>query len=130
MNPVVTRSRPARSRLSGEAGLFIAAAAAGVVLLLLVMPTLRSLRFVDVTVANPNGSTVEVEVAQPGRALSLRIGAVETGRTETFRTVIDQGDRWVFRFLSGAQDVEEILVTRSDLEDARWTVTVPDGFGT
>ena len=127
MNPVLTRSKPTRPRLSGEAITFLVAGAVGLALFLLLMPALRSPRVVDVTVENPTGSNVEVDVTRPGELSVLRVGAVEPGRTETFGSVLDQGDSWVIRFHAGVDQRRELVVTRAELERGRWMVSVPEG---
>jgi hypothetical protein len=53
------------------------------------------------------------------------ITPVSPGETDSFRSVADQGDRWVFHVTSGPHDGGEFALSKIRLERAHWRVVVP-----
>jgi hypothetical protein len=129
MTPLLTRPKPAPPRSQGHLAVAVVAAVAGVALLLLMMPTLRLPASVDaVSVVNPHPWHVEVEVGRPDGSRWIGLGQVLRERTHTFHSVIDPGDQWVFRFAYAGIHRAEATVSRADLKQAGWKITIPDEF--
>lgn len=129
MNPVATR--PVRRNVRLPMGT-AAYAVAGVAALAVLLPLLGALRSHDVrhglTVTNPSPWLAEVDVDRPGEAPALRLGGVAPEASVTFDAVLEQGERWVFRFSYGGEDPVEVVLDRAALEQAGWSVTVPETF--
>ncbi len=126
MNPVLTHPRSQSSRL-GRVGelLIVVAVAAGVIFALIAlgvddMPTYRHL-----TVENPLPYMINVDVASAERDGWLDVGTVRRESRQTFEELADPGDQWVFRFAYGGVDAGELTVSRDQLAQDRWKITVP-----
>ena len=129
MSPVATRPRPAPLRNRGIFGTALVAAMAAAFAMLVVVPATRSPSFVDhVTVVNPHPWNVEVAVTGEGRDGVVGLTSVGRGQTRTVEDVLDQGRTWTFTFSYGGVDGGELVISRAELERARWTVTVPEEF--
>lgn len=129
MTPVLTRPRPAPPRSRGEILTVVVAAVGGLALLLVVFSALRLPPFVDaITISNPHEWHVEVEVDGPDRSSWIGLGGVGRATTHTYRSVIDSGKEWMFRFSYGGRDGGELTLSRAELERGGWKVTVPDEF--
>jgi hypothetical protein len=104
-------------------GLLVAAVALAALAPLLARPD-----HVDaVQVRNPHEWHATVAVSSPGVGW-VGLGRVTRESDRSFHEVLDQGDRWTFRFTYG--DVEATTdVTRSDLEAAGWSIDVPGALG-
>jgi hypothetical protein len=88
---------------------------------------LREPVFVDeVSVTNSSEYDIGVQVSGDDPDGWMALGTASEGSTTTTVDVIDQGEVWVFRFTAQGRDGGELRVARSDLEQAGWTVTVPD----
>lgn len=78
-----------------------------------------------VSITNPTdyriGVTVSPATGGPGAALP----AVEEQGVRTYRDVLDQGDRWLFRFTSQGFAAGEVVVDRGVLDSRDWVVDVP-----
>jgi hypothetical protein len=117
-------SQPAPTRTEAVS-LVVTALGLGVVVLL-VAPLLRTPAHVDrITIDNPHPWPANVEVSAPGDDGWLGVGAVDQQDENGFDAVVDQGDRWIFRF-SYAGEHTELHVTQRQLERGDWHVTVPD----
>jgi hypothetical protein len=82
--------------------------------------------FVDhVRVTNPSGSLVDVEVTGAHRDGWLPITIARAHATTRTEDVVDQGDRWIFRFSRAGRNAGDVVKSRADLERAHWTVVVP-----
>ena len=129
MSPVVTQPAPTRRRLSRMTAACAVAAVAALVGMLPVISGLQPPVVRDrVTIENPTEWHAEVHVSEPDGA-RLHIGTVAGEGKHTFQDVIDPGSGWLFRFsYAGGPPVEQYL-SRTELEAARWTVTVPAAFG-
>lgn len=78
----------------------------------------------EVTIDNPTDATVRVAVTSSPDAPALPLGTLEPAATRTFRSVVDQGDQWIFVFRW--KDVErELPRSRAELERADWTIEIP-----
>ncbi len=129
MSPVATRPRPAPLQNRGILGTVLIAVLAAAFALLVVVPATRPPSFVDrVTVVNPHPWSVEVAVTGEERDGVVGMASVGRERTKTVEDVLDQGRTWIFRFSYGGVDGGELVVSRSELERARWTVAVPEDF--
>ena len=129
MSPVATRPRPAPSQSRRNLDAALIAAAVAVLALVVVMPATRLPSFVDgVTIVNPHPWIVNVDVTRGGRDGTVGVGAVGAERTQNVSAVIDQGETWIFKVTYGGADAGELVVSRAELEEAGWRVTVPDEF--
>lgn len=82
-----------------------------------------------VTIDNQAARTVQVDVTSVPAGTSepdgwLPLGHALRRSTATFHEVIDQGDRWRFRFSYQGQ-VATVDMTRDELEAAAFAVSVP-----
>jgi hypothetical protein len=78
-----------------------------------------------ITISNPTGYDLEVQVSDPNRDSWLPTGIVEAGSEQISEQVIDQGEVWIFRFLHWGESVGELELTRSELERNGWRLEVP-----
>lgn len=109
--------------------LYIALALALLGLVTLVAPALELPPVVpELTVENPHQWNVTVTVTGADRDASLAVGALERETTQTFLRTVDQGERWIFSFRYGGIDGGELVLSRTELEEAGWQIKVPDEF--
>jgi hypothetical protein len=102
------------------------AAVIGVAVAAATYAALRSPASIDqVRVVNKTPYLVDVEVMGANSDGWLKLGPISPGENHAFGSVVDQGDRWVFHVTSGPHDGGEVSLTRSQLERARWTITIP-----
>ena len=115
-------TQPRRAPLRrGDILTVVVATIGGLGLLLVVFSAVRLPPFVDaVTISNPHEWNVEVDVGGSG--------SVGRETTHTYRSVIDSGNEWVFRFSYGGIDGGELVFSRAELERQGWKVIVPDEF--
>ena len=78
-----------------------------------------------ITIANPTGYDLAVEVSGGNRETWLPLTVVGTGSEVVVEQVIDQGERWTFRFKHWDDPVGEVVLTRTELEASGWRVEVP-----
>jgi hypothetical protein len=102
-----------------------------VLLLLLLVPgCLDTTSRVDsVTVANPLPYELVVHVSDGEGGEWTPLGIVQAGGELTVREVIDQGERWTFRFQHWGDTVGESTESRADLEGEGWRIEVPPSIG-
>jgi hypothetical protein len=79
-----------------------------------------------VSVTNPSEYDISVQVSGGGSDGWMAVATASRRSTTATVDVIDQGEVWVFRFSAQGREGGELRVTVSDLEQAGWTVTVPD----
>jgi hypothetical protein len=92
--------------------------------------TLREPAHVDrITIQNPLDWAVHVDVSDENGDGWVGLGRVQRGSDQTFRYVLDPGDTWIVRFTYAGQHAEAQL-TRLQLEQDSWRVTVPDELAT
>lgn len=128
MSSVLARPRPAPLR-RGDILTVVVATVGGLALLLVVFSALRLPPFVDaVTISNPHEWNVELDVGGSDRSTWIGLGSVGRETTRTYRSVIDSGNEWVFRFSYGGIDGGEMVLSRAELERGGWKITVPDEF--
>jgi hypothetical protein len=122
---IITRPAPARRQIR-KALAPVAVVAAGALLLLALTVGLRGPKFVDrVTISNPGGFDVNVDVTDGDRDGRLGLAQVPAGEQVKVREVIDQGVTWVFTFSYGGTDAGEFALDRKTLERDGWRVDVP-----
>jgi hypothetical protein len=121
----LTRPAPARRQVRKALGP-VAVVAASALLLLALTVGLRGPKFVDrITISNPGGFDVNVDVTDGDRDGRLGLAQVPAGEQTTVREVIDQGVTWSFLFSYGGTDAGELALDREALERDRWRVDVP-----
>jgi hypothetical protein len=129
MSPVLTRpGRPSTTRSPRTRVILVVGGLAIAVLLLLqgIALLVRGPSFVPrVSVENATPYLVDVEVASPGDAGFVGLGAASPRARMDVGEVIDQGDRWVFHFTAGRFDGGQVTLTRPVLERQGWRVQVP-----
>lgn len=129
MTPLLTRPRPAAARSRSDVAAIVVAAVVGIALLRLVLPALRLPAYADaVTISNPHVWHAEVDVGRPDGSRWIGLGHVGREATRTFRSVIDPGEEWMFRFAYGGTVRSQVVVSRAELERAGWKLTIPDEF--
>jgi hypothetical protein len=126
----MTRPRPARVRLAREtlAALGVLAGC-GLLIALLLMLVRDPTTVPRLTVVNATGSLVEVEAASADGGGWVALGAVDPGRSHSYSDVLDQGDRWAFRYTSGRASSGPEVVKRSTLESDGWRMTIDEEVG-
>lgn len=128
MSPVLTRPRPRSGPVLLRRRVVVAAVAGAMAITALagVHATLRGPQFIDrVTIVNETPHLIDLRATGDGRHGWLQLGPVSPGATESFASVVDQGDRWRFHVTSGPYDGGEFALSRIELERARWRVVVP-----
>jgi hypothetical protein len=78
-----------------------------------------------ITIANPTGYALDVDVTSEDRSGWLSVAIVEARSEDVAQDVIDQGDVWIFRFVHWGDPVGELRLTRAELERNGWRVEVP-----
>jgi hypothetical protein len=78
-----------------------------------------------ITIANPTGYDLDVEVTSQDRDGWLPVAIVEARSEHIAQEVIDQGEVWIFRFLHWGDPVAELRLTGAELEGNDWRVEVP-----
>jgi hypothetical protein len=82
--------------------------------------------FVDqITIDNPSAYAVTVEATNSGRHGWLGLTTIDPRETRPIGRVLNQGDRWVFRFAAQGQPAGEIELNRAELSAAGWKLVVP-----
>jgi hypothetical protein len=79
-----------------------------------------------VSVTNPSEYDIGVQVSSGDRDRWMAITTAARRSTTTTVAVIDQLEVWVFRFRAQGRDGGDLRITRHDLDQAGWAVTVPD----
>jgi hypothetical protein len=129
MNPTLTGPRRLQPRQIGPSLLtgVLAAAVLGVVL---ISPATQLPSFIPhLSLANPTGYAVEIDVRAADDSGWLNLGSVRRESRYTIDEVLDQGDQWIFRFRYGGEDGGELVVSRAELRADRWRITVPAEVG-
>lgn len=80
----------------------------------------------EVTIVNETDYDVEVEVGADEDDGWLPLARVDARSTGSAREVFDQGDVWVFRFRHWGEPVEEMSLTREELDREGWRIEVPE----
>lgn len=80
----------------------------------------------EVTIVNETAYDVEIEAGAGEDDGWLPLARVDARSTGSARDVIDQGDVWVFRFRHWGESVEEMSLTREELQREGWRIEVPE----
>lgn len=119
---------PYRAR-TGLRSATLGLAAGGIAVALLLVLSARLVddpdRVARVRVTNPTTYQLEVSVGSPERTGAQNLGTVQRDSSRQFDELLDQGERWLFRFSYGGVSAGETVVTRAQLERDRWTVSAP-----
>jgi hypothetical protein len=78
-----------------------------------------------IEIVNSTEYDLAVEVSGPDQQGWLPLSIVEPRSNVTVREVIDQGERWSFRFRRFGETVGEISMSRDQLQATDWRVEVP-----
>jgi hypothetical protein len=129
MTPVLTRHAPEPVRNLRS----VAAPVALVVLLVAVFALLMQLVAAPATVdhisiRNRSALELEITIHPSGDQSSLPVAAMEARSTTTVADVLDQGDEWVFRGEHAGRRVGELQLSRRDLGNRGWNITIPAGW--
>ena len=129
-----TRGRPQPGPApvgSGRSALaLLAGGAALAFVILFVMPAMESPpHLARITIDNPHEWPASVEVTGTGQGGWVGLGTVERQVSHTFHEVLDHGDQWRFRFSYAGTPGADLTISRSELDQRDWTVTIPDAFG-
>jgi hypothetical protein len=82
-----------------------------------------------IEIVNPTDYDVAVDVSGPDRQGWLPLSVAEHRSSVTVSEVIDQGERWSFRFRHFGEAVGEISLSRDQLEANEWLVEIPAEVG-
>lgn len=82
-----------------------------------------------ITIVNPTDYEIDVHVSGREQDVWLPVGIVQPRTEDVAEQVIDQGDRWTFRFLYTGDPLEEVSLTRPELERSGWRVVIPQELG-
>ncbi len=128
MSSVLDPPRPPSARAPRRTVVIALVAVAAAVALVLaaqqLLPSPTSTR--RITVKNPTPFHLEIDAAGTGSARAVTLGPIGREQEKTFEGVIDQGHQWIFRFASGGNDAGEMRVSRAQLEQDNWRITVAD----
>lgn len=80
---------------------------------------------VDLEIVNETRRDIHVSVRGAGERGVVGIGTVGADQTYRFGEVVEHGDRWVVFFSSAGVHGGELNLTRQELADRGWTITVP-----
>jgi len=123
------RPRLLREARSADVLGIIAVVAFCLLVLLVIVPALQGPSYIDeLTIENPHQWHVNVDASDSSRDGWVSIGPLSRESTVTVQGVIDQGERWVFRFSYGGIDGGQLELTRPQLEQSGWKINVPDDF--
>jgi len=78
-----------------------------------------------VTIENPTAYDIRVDVSDAARADWMVLTSARQQCSASVESPIDRGETWVFRLRAQGHAVEEIAVSRSDIEHANWHFTIP-----
>lgn len=101
------------------------AIAIGVVVLAALWSPFAAPPTVDIEVVNPTRRDIHVSVRSPGDRSVVGIGTVGRDHTYRFGEVVEHGANWVFTFSSAGIDGGELRLSRQQLAEREWTITIP-----
>lgn len=81
---------------------------------------------IDLTIENPTGYRVHVEVRPTDGGSRLGLGTVSPDGSKTFPEVIDQGESWLFVYTYAGVTSPPVELSRESITDD--TVVIPDSF--
>lgn len=82
-----------------------------------------------IEIVNPTDYDVAVDVSGADSQGWLPLSIAEHGSSAIVREVVDQGERWRFRFRHFGETVGEISMSRDELEATGWLVEIPAEVG-
>lgn len=127
MTPLATGVRKLRLRDRRQQVADVLVGALAVVMLVSAAALDRPATFVDrIEIANPTSYQVEVEVRGAASQGWLALGGFRRESSRTVEDVLDQGDRWTFRFSYGGFVAGEVGMSRADV---RGQVMIPPSVG-
>jgi hypothetical protein len=104
-------------------------AAVGACALVLVGAACSGVSFVDgVTIVNDTEYSANIDVTGKAGDGWLLVTSVEPQSTTVVEEVIDQGEKWIFRFDYVGRYDQEVEISRRELEQNDWTIEVPQSF--
>ena len=110
---------------------WFAVAVAAVTFALIVPPMMSSPATVPrVSFVNPTAYALDVAVTSARHDGWTELGTAPPHSTTTDQAVIDEGETFVFHFMSQGQDGGETQVTRTVLRSTGWQVVIPGSVGT
>ncbi|HZQ75753.1 MAG TPA: hypothetical protein VFE55_00375 [Acidimicrobiia bacterium] len=128
MSSVLDPPRPSPARTPRRTVIIAVAAVAAALALVIagqrLLPTGATVR--RITVNNPTPYHLEIDAAGTGRSRAVTLGPIGREQEKTFEGVIDQGDEWIFRFASGGTGGGEMRVSRAQLTQDGWKITISD----
>ena len=117
--PLPTRVRTAQVGLAFTVAVVVLLAA-------LTISLSRGPSFVPrVTIDNPTVYRLQVDVGSPGESGGLNLGVLPRAGATTVEEVVDRGESWEFRFSYGGQTGGAVTVSRDQLDQEGWRLTVP-----
>ena len=126
MSDLLAPPRPRTDRRAIAAGQAVAAAIAPLIAVVMTAAITADPGTVDrITVANAHPYQLAIDVSAAGERATLAVGTVERERRAVFEEIVDQGERWVFRFSYGGASAGELTITRDELRRANWTIGTP-----
>jgi hypothetical protein len=126
MTPVLTRHAPEPVRNLRRVAAPVALVVPLVAAFVLLMQLVAGPATVDrIAIRNRSDLELEVSIHPGGDPSSLPLAAIEARSTTTVDDVLDQGDKWVFRGEHAGQRVGDLRLSRRDLENRGWQVTIP-----
>lgn len=126
MTPVLTRHAPEPVRNLRRVAAPVALAVLLVAVFALLMQLVAAPATVDhIAISNRSGLELEISIHPSGDPRWLPVAAMEARSTTTVVDVLDQGDEWVFRGEHAGQRVGELRISRRDLANRGWHVTIP-----
>jgi hypothetical protein len=104
-------------------------AAAGACALVFGGAACSGVSFVDgVTIVNDTEYSANIDVTGKAGDGWLLVTSVEPQSTTVVEEVIDQGEKWIFRFDYVGRYDQEVEISRRELEQNDWTIEVPQSF--
>lgn len=86
----------------------------------------REQAFVDrIAIVNRSPYEMVVDVRGAADPTWLPLAIVDRETTFAVDEVLDQGDRWTFRFMAQGRDAGTVTLRRSQLQTSSWRITVP-----
>ena len=126
MTPVLTRHAPEPVRNLRRVAAPVAAVVLLVAVFVLLMQLVAGPAMIDhLAIRNRSDLELEISIHPSGDPRSLPVAAMEARSTTTVADVLDQGDEWVFRGEHAGRRVGELRLSRRDLENRGWHVTIP-----
>jgi hypothetical protein len=125
----VTTAPSSRVRLSPVMIIAIALAAlVAVPITWFLVDAVRGPTYIDrIVISNPNDFDVNVRVSGGEGDGQVVLGPVAADSTDTSRSVVDQGDEWVFHFDRAGESIGDLTFARRQLEADDWRVEAPTG---